>query len=234
MGRGLYQKFRRAMHLDSTVVPFLRRELAGASTVLDIGCGRNSPVAKVDSNAYSVGIDLYLPALRESKAKRIHSDHVLADAMHLPLQQTRVFDVAVMIEVVEHLYKEEGVRLMLMLANLARKLVMSTPNGFMAQDAEDGNVYQIHHSGWRIRELREMGFAVYGVEGLKGLRAINRTFSRHSWRMLSKLVFLLQDITHWATCHFPYLADGLFAVMANTDPMAYSIRSFRAHGDVQR
>lgn len=61
----------------------LKESLMDCRIILDVGCGRGSPINTFSKNFYSVGVDLFKPALLESKKKRIHNDYILLDINNL-------------------------------------------------------------------------------------------------------------------------------------------------------
>ena len=69
-----------------------------------------------------------------------------------------------------------------------RRVIVFTPNGFLPQDAFDGNPYQVHRSGWTVQEMRSRGYEVRGIHGwrpLRGERAAVRWPPRPFWGRLS-------------------------------------------------
>jgi hypothetical protein len=63
-------------------------------------------------------------------------------------------------DLIEHLGKEDGFRLLEHMELIARKVVVIvTPNGFIAQHLTDGNPLQIHRSGWTAHEMKALGYA---------------------------------------------------------------------------
>lgn len=56
----------------------LKRELSNCDTVLDLGCGCNSPLQYCNT-PFSVGVELFDPYLEESKKKSIHTQYIKAD-----------------------------------------------------------------------------------------------------------------------------------------------------------
>jgi len=58
---------------DVTII--LRKELYGCDTVLDLGCGHHSIIQSFGI-PFSVGVELFEPALQESKRKGIHSQYI--------------------------------------------------------------------------------------------------------------------------------------------------------------
>jgi len=78
------------------------------------------------------------------------------------------FECVVAFDLIEHLEKSEGLRLLDDMERIAsRKVVVFTPNGFLPQGALGGNEHQIHRSGWTVSEMRSRGYRVIGVHGIK-------------------------------------------------------------------
>lgn len=113
-------------------IDYLKEELKGSKTILDLGCGRNSPI-KYCTGTYSVGVDLFEHYLVESKKKRIHNDYVLPDVRNVQFVP-KSFDTVVCLDVLEHLTKEEGYELIKKIKLVAKKkIVIFTPNSFLTQ-----------------------------------------------------------------------------------------------------
>ena len=147
-----------------TSVFCLKRELEGCSSVLDIGCGPNSPV-QYCSIRYSVGVDAFKPYIDSSKSKNIHTEYILGDINGINFENDS-FDAVVLIEVLEHLTKEQGVELLRKAEGWAKKrVIISMPNGFLPQIQMTDTYFQMHRSGWEVREMREFGFKPYGMGG---------------------------------------------------------------------
>jgi hypothetical protein len=127
------------------------------------------------------GIDAFQPSIDRSCAAGIHHEYKLMDVMDITKEyQDKSFDVVLASDVIEHLRKEDGLRLVDMMERLARKkVIIFTPNGFLKQGAVDGNNYQIHLSGWEVEEMRALGYRVRGIRGWKALRG---AYAEVKWR----------------------------------------------------
>ena len=85
------------------------------------------------------------------------------------------FDVVMAAELLEHLPKEDGPKLLAVCESVARKFVIiTTPNGFLEQDPALApnepwakNPYQKHLCGWLPHELEALGYEV-GLNGAPG------------------------------------------------------------------
>ena len=171
--------------------------VGNCSTLLDIGCGACSPLREVASQMeYSVGVDAFGPALEASRENKVHSEHVLMEVSELSQRfEADSFDCVAATDLIEHLSKEDGLKLLADMERIAcRKVVIFTPNGFLPQQAYDGNDYQVHLSGWSVSEMRERGYRVIGMNGwkpLRGERALLRWWPRLFWEPIS---FLTQSL----------------------------------------
>lgn len=159
-------------NLIHTTPACLREVLSDCSSVLDLGSGARSPVPAA-CDAWTLGVELFEPSLLAAREQRTHDCFVRADLTKVEFAP-RCVDAVVMLEVLEHLSKAGGAALLDRAERWARRrVVVSTPNGFVPQAALEGNPHQEHLSGWEIRELRERGYRARGLAGLKVLRQEN-------------------------------------------------------------
>jgi len=188
-------------------INLLKKELSGCESALDLGCGYSSPIQYCEVTS-SIGVDLFSPYLERSEQKIIHSQYIKADIRKIEFKP-KSFDAVICLDVLEHLTKKEGYELIQKMERLARrKIIIMTPNGYIYQDGYDDNPLQSHKCGWKVGELRNMGFKVYGINGWKKLRGYKGGIKHKPfilWNMFS-------DITQKATYYRPKLAFQLFAV----------------------
>ena len=113
-----------------THVYVLKQELKDCESVLDLGCGPDSPLQYCSNVQHSVGVEAFQPYLEESKKKQIHSEYVSKKIGNLDFEENS-FDAVIMLEVIEHLEEQEGLEVLKKLEKWARKkVIISTPNGF--------------------------------------------------------------------------------------------------------
>jgi hypothetical protein len=122
----------------------------------------------------------------------IHTDYVQLDVTKLRDRfEPGSFDCVVALDVIEHLSREDGLRLLESMEQIARKkVVVFTPNGFLYQPPEPGNPHQEHISGWTVEEMRAHGYDVIGIAGWKPLRAayVKPRFRPHAlWERVALL-----------------------------------------------
>jgi hypothetical protein len=143
------------------VVELMARERP--ASVLDVGAGwgKFGVLAREYSSPQRVD------ALDVSPPRYPVYDHVFLGDMReldrLIPPETPRYDLALVVEVLEHLEKAEGWSVLERLARRARKVLVATPWGFRPQEAP-GLPFEIHRSGWYPWEFR-------------------RRFRVHEWRV---------------------------------------------------
>jgi len=153
-----------------TVVYELKKELAGCESALDLGCGPDSPIQHCKNIEHSVGVEAYISYLDRSKNKKIHNEYINQDIRTVNFEPNS-FDAVIMIEVLEHLTKEDGIKMLERAEQWARKkVIITTPNGFINQKPLDGNSLQKHLSGWISQDFKNRRYRVRGLAGPKFLR----------------------------------------------------------------
>jgi len=131
-------------------------------SVLDVGAGwgkygllvrEYAPVERVDM------LDVSPP--RYDVYDHVYQGTVLEADRLLPADAP-VYDLALFVEVIEHLEKEDGWKALEVLTRRARQVIVTTPLGFRPQEFE-GLPYETHRSGWypweigkRFKVLRTM------------------------------------------------------------------------------
>jgi len=204
-----------------TSVYCLKRELKNCETVLDLGCGNNSSLQYCRVK-YSVGVENFPPYLEESRLKHIHSEYVQSDLNHINFP-TKSFDAVLLLSVIEHLDKESAGILLDKAEKIAKKkVIITTPRGFLKQNVVDGNELQQHKSGWEIEEMGQRGYRAWGMSGLKILRGAENPCSNSkdflasltsTIRFRPKLFWaLVAELSQAFVYYFPQFAFEVFYV----------------------
>ena len=135
-------------------------------SLLDLGCGRGiiGALCRIYRDTKKlVGVDIFDPYLRFCKKHNLYDTVLKWDLRKLPLPfKNNEFEVVVAIEVVEHLEKNDALKLIKEMERIAEKrVIISTPNIFFEQDTYDGNPFQMHRCILNYRQLRKLGYKVY-------------------------------------------------------------------------
>ncbi|MDD5037926.1 MAG: methyltransferase domain-containing protein [Dehalococcoidales bacterium] len=136
-----------------------------ARTVLDVGCGKGEPMMAINRHQHylTVGIDVFEPYLRECRRQGIHHQYLLGDIRKLPFRD-KSFDVVLCMEVLEHLERADGEKLLRDMERTARKQVLlTTPVGKYQQESFEGNPHQEHKYIWSPDEMQALGYKVTGI-----------------------------------------------------------------------
>ncbi len=204
--------------LFPTTIFCLRKNLKDCESVLDLGCGSSSPVQFCRDIKQSVGVEAFAPYLEESKKRKIHTEYVGKKVEEVDFPR-KSFDAVIMVEVLEHLPKESGYAMLKKAEKWARKkVIVSTPNGFLPQRERDNNILQKHLSGWGLNEMKNLGFECFGLSGLKSLRREAPIFVEWNDFMASirKIPtffwFIIATLSQTFTYYFPKSAFEIFCV----------------------
>ena len=172
-------------------------------SVLDIGCG---------SGKYGVLMREYLPNARLDGVEgfaayitdihRVAYDHVYeVNAMELVRKLDRGYDLAMMIDMFEHLTFDEGACLLQELSKRTKHILVSVPVLHPQQDAMHGNALQEHHAQYDVPKLRHLGF-----------RQIWRIGGNYIALRSPTTVKLKREVLKWAaTCLLPHWVSRTLA-----------------------
>jgi SAM-dependent methyltransferase len=150
----------------------LLKALEGCSSILDVGCGSGSPVALMRGKARLIGVDAHEGSIQTARGRKTHDEFHVQDVLKLrELFPDQSFDCVAALDLIEHLEKKDGLRLLDDMERIARKrVVIFTPNGFLPQGEYDNNPWQVHKSGWEVTEMRARGYEIIGINGWRPLR----------------------------------------------------------------
>jgi hypothetical protein len=130
---------------------------------VDLGCGNGEYLEAINFKPrVGVGVDVARPKNLPPNF-RFEKNEI---NRWLDINQGRFFDLISMFDVVEHFPKEEALKLIDRAKHLAENLIISTPSGFLRQDAkthpeEKDNPWQWHKCGFEPEEFEELGFLVF-------------------------------------------------------------------------
>ena len=171
----------------------LEKMIGDTQSLLDLGCGINSPVELISKRPpHLVGVDGFQPSIDESRRNNIHDDYVCAELLDIDnFFETDSFECVMALGVIEHYQKEKGYVLLEKMEKLAsQRVIISTTNGFVPQAEHSGNILQKHLSGWSVDEMQQRGYKVIGFNGWKPLHgeyALPRFRPRRFWTVISRL-----------------------------------------------
>ena len=194
-------------------------------SVLDLGCGSNPPVLRMMEPKRYLGVDAFeksiLDARKTVSMKGLKNcSFEVMELLSLNFAD-RQFDVVLCIDVIEHLRKEDGIKLLENAKSWAAKgLYVSTPNGYLRQDPYDSNHYQEHLSGWSVTDFHEMGFGkVIGGGGLKFFR--KSEMQPDQWEHVSGSSMKWKPVSLWS-----FIANALQIFTYKIPRSSYQLHAF--------
>jgi len=178
----------------------LARALKNCSSVLDVGCGKNSPLKIFELN-HLTGLEGYAPDAEAARRLGTHDEVVTGDLRQMEQHfKPGQFDACVAWDVIEHLPKLDGLKMLRDMERAsAKRTIIFTPNGFLPQfHTEDADLQQ-HLSGWDAQEMRQQGYRVIGLLGLKSLRGEYHVLKRSPkffWAFIALITHLFWTRNH--------------------------------------
>ncbi len=148
-------------------------------SVLDVGCGDGYNMRFF--NGKKDGVEIYQPSIEKLEG---YGKIWKLDVRDLSSIPDKSYDIVAAFHLIEHLTKKDGYNLLKEMERIAReKILIETPNGFLPQEPYGGNRYQKHLSGWNVQNLKELGYSVYGLYGLKYIWTPLKHFTDKSIRL---------------------------------------------------
>jgi len=178
------------------------------SSVLDIGVGNGLPMQLIRRRKkfFALGIDIFLPYIKNCKHMKIHDDYVLCDVRFLPFKE-KTFDVVLCLQVIEHLTEYEAHYVIQEIENIAsRQLILTTPLGFLPRGEVDGNPFEAHKSGFHPKQFEVRGYKIKR-QGLRLLFGENGIVHQAPHSIVSKSIFALDLMLELLLRMIPRLSD---------------------------
>lgn len=213
-------------HIPFTYFWTFRKSFDGKiKSVLDLGCNDGRILEFVFAGNIPklefTGVDLYEDYLEGARKKKIYKNLYKLDVRRKNWGkiEKRKYDLVLCSQLIEHLTKQEGNRLIKKMEFLSKKRVMiATPNGFQKfnplenhiWDEYESNLDQGHKSGWITEEFRKRGYKVYG-QGLNivyGANSIIRKLPKFTYPVFFIISFMLSPIIYF----YPKIAYNLIAI----------------------
>jgi len=189
---GLLAILRVRLHRSYDYRQWLARDLADCDTILELGCGRNSPLLQVGLGPKTHAVDIWEPYVHLHQKQADYGKVWTADIMALQLG-IKKYDAVVTTDVMEHLPREQVLAKDLFgaMERCARKrVIIFTPNGFIENDKTDGDPFQEHVSAWEPKDFIERGYTVHGATGLRfifGKASLPRWHPFSTWSIIAML-----------------------------------------------
>ena len=180
--------------LERFVLRLIFNYVHGSEKILDVGCGKGIWSHLIRSRngcerVHIIGIDIFKPYLRLCRKFNLYDDLLLCHACFLPFRG-EVFDVVLASEIIEHLTKDEGLRMLNELERVSiGRVIITCPQGYEPRKGKSVNVEE-HRSAWYASELKRKGYHVFGI----GCRIVKYAFTK-DW-LFGVLLYLCTPISY--------------------------------------
>lgn len=208
------------MSSDPKLIPYVLPLIEGYK-ILDIACGKgkwgyllrvdfwytSSGKSSKKQVEYLIGTDVFQPYLNFVKKHEVYDDVILCDALHLPFKD-QSFDTSLAIEVIEHLKKKDGDKLLNEAERVSGKsVIITTPHNPFRQDSLNGNVHQTHISKWSAKEFEVRGYNIFCKPIISSFSSLVLAF------LISKFIYivprLMSIFPHMPFCLIAKKTKGL-------------------------
>lgn len=189
---------------------WLKRDLADCESILELGCGANSPILQIGYGHKTDAIDIWEPYITMHKSQGNYKDCQQASLLCSEVSPNS-YDAVVILDVLEHLHRphvKDSDLFTKMELWAKKKVIIFTPNGFVENDKVDGDPYQIHVSAWEPCDYRKRGYKVAGATGLRYIFGKASLPKYHPYSVFAILGMLSKPLVY----HKPELAWHSYAV----------------------
>lgn len=195
---------------DWYYLEWLKRDLADCESILELGCGSNSPILKIGYGYKTDSVDIWNAYVENHNRAGDYRSCKQTDILQMDFPE-KAYDAVVICDVMEHLDKPMVYKAGLF-ANMEKaakkRIIIFAPNGFIENDEVDGDPYQAHVSAWFPRDYYEQGYAVAGATGLRHVLGKASLPKYRPRRMFAIIAMLSQPVIY----NHPNIAWHSYAV----------------------
>jgi len=161
--------------------------------VLDVGCGYGETGLYIRTRTYKrgwcqlEGIEIFPEYYDLQMRMGIYNDLYLGDASNMSHIQDNNYDLSIAQQVIEHLDKEHGKKLLREMERVTKqRVIICTPHGYTESGPLDDNEHNNHLSGWYPYDFIPLGYST---------KIVAKNVNSRLLQMFAKTVFTLQGKT---------------------------------------
>jgi hypothetical protein len=148
---------------------FIQSSTAGAESVVELGAMFGDNFRFVASGVkHRIAVEIHEPYIERGRRQNPNAGYtwIQGDIRNIgEILGGRVHDVGLLLDVIEHVEKSEGEKLLRKCQRLFRKLLVFTPDGLTPQERDvfgmGADTWQRHRCGWSAEDLEAFGFHVW-------------------------------------------------------------------------
>jgi len=147
---------------------FITRSTQGSASVVDLGAGLFERMYWFHPDVKQrIGIEIFQPYI--DSARYHDCIKICGDVMNYrELLKGHELDTAFSMDLMEHITREDGLKLIAMLKEDFKKVIIIAPCGDFPQDEDvlgfGNHTYQTHRSVWRESDFESLGFTINIVD----------------------------------------------------------------------
>lgn len=127
-------------------------------TIIDVGAGSATYPKLLGKNYEYIAIEIFKPYIRKFQLRKYYKEIIIGDVTQIDLPQG---DCIIFGDVLEHIDKEEALKLIEMASMLYPHIVISIPishkkGEIRYAETHYGNIHESHISAWDFRELADL------------------------------------------------------------------------------
>lgn len=139
----------------------------GIGSWVDLGCGEGNLLKDINIiPREGLGVDVLDSKFTYLPCNFLYRRMSIFDFVRDSITKKSKFDLITAFDVVEHIEKNKSLKLLGDLKKIADVVIISTPNGFLKQDADThpefkDNPYQWHRCGFTVPDFLNLGFDTF-------------------------------------------------------------------------
>ncbi len=122
-------------------------------TIIDVGPGRGTYARNIKQHSSQhtwIGIEIWEPYIKDFQLNKWYNKIIVGDIRNVEFPQG---DLVIFGDVLEHLEKDDALRVLRRALPLFRHVIVAIPLGEMKQERVTGNIYETHRSIWSQADL---------------------------------------------------------------------------------
>jgi SAM-dependent methyltransferase len=127
-------------------------------TIIDVGCGSGTYRKLLKKDYYWVGVEIWVPYIELFNLDSLYNEIIIADIAYFDfsylLNRFKKEETCVILgDVIEHLDKADGLRVLNNVLNETGHFVLSLPVDGRDSEIHYGNLFESHKSKWAFKEV---------------------------------------------------------------------------------
>ena len=152
-------------YFKTQIHEYLTKNFSPENTVLDVGCGQGDYYEMLKDHFKTIdAVEIWEPYIEEYKLKEKYTNLYNVDIIDFEFDY---YDIIIMGDILEHLSRENAVKLLNKIINKCKELIVVVPYN-LPQETVFGNVYEKHLQPDINDDIMEKYFSMLKLHNLNG------------------------------------------------------------------